>query len=207
MIVRTLHFDRMIRRAIGDVGQVVVMGAGYDMRAYGGLRREGVTFFELDQAKVQRHKREALAAAGIPSDHVRFVEIDFEIDAPFEKLRDAGFDPSRKTLFLWEGVTLYLSEADVRRMIRALREKAAPGSLLLADFYAKRFVDIAAKKAIRKTLDYTDEGLGFGLPFATDHERVLRAFVQSEGMALGEVQFMGAASDKGPFMVVAEMRI
>jgi O-methyltransferase involved in polyketide biosynthesis len=52
-VVRTLHVDRVIERVIDEVEQFVVMGAGYDTRAYGDFHRDGVTFFELDQAGVR----------------------------------------------------------------------------------------------------------------------------------------------------------
>ena len=58
----------------------------------------------------------------------------------------------------------------------------------------------------KKTLDYTDEGLGFSLPLGSNHEEVLQEFVESESMIVGETYFMGSASDKGPFMVVAEVK-
>ena len=58
----------------------------------------------------------------------------------------------------------------------------------------------------KKTLDYTNEGLGFSLPLATNYEETLREFVESESMSMGETYFMGSANDKGPFMVVVEMR-
>lgn len=207
MVVRTLHFDRIIERAITNVEQFVVMGAGYDTRAYGEFRRDGVTFYELDQPNVQEHKRKALSDAGIDSDHVRFVPVDFRTQNAFEKLIDAGFDSSKKTLFLWEGVTLYLTESDIRKTIQDVRNHSPAGSILLGDFYAERFIDISKPKAVQKTLDYTNEGLGFGLPFATNYDQVLQDFIESEGMSLGEAYFMGSSNDKGPFMVVAEMNL
>lgn len=205
MVVRTLHFDRIIQRAINGIEQFVIMGAGYDTRAYGDLRRESVVFFELDQPAVQNHKRKALAEAGIDSSHVRFVPVDFSIQNAFERLISSGFDTSKKTLFLWEGVTLYLSEEDVRKTMQDVRSHAPSGSLLVADLYAQRFIDISKPKVIRKTLDYTNEGFGFGLPFAQNHELVLREFVESKKLVLGEAQFMGSSHDSGPFSVVAEM--
>jgi len=206
VVARTLYFDRIIERVIGEVEQFVVMGAGYDVRAYGRFSREGVNFFELDQPSVQRHKRDALTEAGIPCEHVRFVTVDFSRENAFEKLTAAGYDPSRKTLFLWEGVTLYLSESEVRRTMHDVRNHAPAGSVLLADIYADRVVNIGKSAAGRKTLEYTGEGFGFSLPLATDYEDTLAAFVESESMSVRETYFMGRASDKGPFMVVVEMR-
>ena len=206
VVVRTLHFDRVIERVIGEVEQFVVMGAGYDTRAYGDFQREGVTFFELDQPRVQQHKRDALARAGIPCEHVRFVPVDFTNEDVFDKLSEAGFNQSRKTLFLWEGVTLYLSEAEVRKTMQDVHSYATAGSVLLADISADRFVNMGKRSAVKKSLDYTDEGLGFGLPLASNYQEVLREFVESESMSAGEANFMGSANDKGPFMVVAEIK-
>ena len=205
IVARTIYFDRIIDRVIGDVEQFVVMGAGYDTRAYGRFHREGVTFFELDQNNVQQHKRRALADAGIPCEHVRFVAVDFSSENAFDKLIDAGFDRSRKTLFLWEGVTLYLSVSEVRKTMQDVHNCAPPGSVLIADIYADRLVNIGKMTAVKKTLDYTNEGLGFSLPLAKNYEQVLAEFVEGESMSVGETWFMGQG-DKGPFMVVAEIR-
>ncbi len=206
VVARTLYFDRVIERVIGEVEQFVVMGAGYDTRAYGDFHGEGVTFFELDQASVQQHKRNALIKAGISCEHVRFVSVDFGKDNAFDKLSEAGFDRSRKTLFLWEGVTLYLSESDVRKTVQDVRNHAPAGSVLLADIYADRVVNLGKKSAIKKTLDYTGEGFGFSLPLDTNYQETLAEFVESESMSVGEAIFMGHTSEKGPFTVVVEMR-
>ena len=43
--------------------QFVLLGAGYDTRAYGEVKRDGLAFFELDQAKTQRLKVASLRQA------------------------------------------------------------------------------------------------------------------------------------------------
>ena len=110
---RTLHIDRMIERALPGLEQLVVLGAGYDTRAYGSLKREGLRFFELDRPATQLVKVEALRRAGIDASHVTFVSADLERDRLSDVLLAAGYEPSKRTLFLWEGVTIYLSEGDV----------------------------------------------------------------------------------------------
>lgn len=201
---RTPHFDRIIERALGHVEQFVVMGAGLDTRAYGPLKREGVRFFELDQPAVQKVKLQSLRDAEIDAEHVTFVEVDFSTENAFEKLREKGYDPNRPTLFLWEGVTLYLSEADVRQTLKDIRENAAPGSVVVADFYSEQFIEKMGSGAQNKTLEYTNEGLGFGLPFSSNYRQTLEEFLVSAGMKPGELRFMGHNDPKGPFMVVAE---
>ena len=88
VIARTFDFDRIIESAIGTIDQFVLMGAGYDTRAYRGENPHQITFFELDQPDVQAHKLQALANANIFCDHAHFVNVnvDFTRDDVFAKL-------------------------------------------------------------------------------------------------------------------------
>jgi len=204
---RTVYFDGAIARALDHVDQFVLLGAGLDTRAYGVFKQENVTYFELDQPAVQKVKRESLRVAQIDARHVTFVEVDFSQDSVFDELGKTGYDPSKQTLFLWEGVTLYLDEVAVRATLQEIRKNAAAGSVIVADFYAKRFVEELGRGAKSKALDYTKEGLSFGLAFATDYEKTVEAFLVSEEMKRKETNFMGHNNAKGPFMVVAEFSV
>jgi hypothetical protein len=86
VIARTFDFDRIIESAIGTIDQFVLMGAGYDTRAYRGENPHQITFFELDQPDVQAHKLQALANANIFCDHTHFVNVDYTRDDVFAKL-------------------------------------------------------------------------------------------------------------------------
>ena len=205
VVARTLYFDRIIERLADDIEQFVVMGAGYDTRAFGELKSRGLTFFELDQPLTQDLKVASLRAADINSSHVNFVPVDFSQESIFGKLIANGYDPKKRTIFLWEGVTLYLSEADVRKTLQDIKENAAPGSAVVADFYGERMIRSGSGFVGRKALAYTNEEFGFGLPFSTNFENILKAFLDSEGLKLAQTYFMGRASKKGPFMVVAEV--
>ncbi len=176
------------------------------MRAYGYLCRKGVSIFELDQTSVQQHKLAFSESAGIPCDHVSFVTVDFGKEGIFEKLIESGFDPAKKTLFLWEGVTLYLSEADVRKTMHEVQSKAANGSVLLADFYADSMVAKFKSGSAKKSLDYTGEGVDFSLNLAVNYEEELVKFVTSESMSVGGTFFLGRTGKNGPFTVVVEMK-
>ena len=207
MIARTIYCDRIIARLAGAAEQFVVLGAGYDTRAYGVLKQSGLRFFELDQAQTQGNKIAQLAKAGIDARHVTFISVDFSQHSVFEKLQQHGYDRSKKTIFLWEGVTLYLSEHDVRAMLAEIAANAVSDSAVVADFYAHRFIQIGQSRAGKKTLGLTDENLGFGLPFARDYASVFSRFIASESLSVGEHVFMGAADKNGPFVVVSEIRV
>jgi methyltransferase (TIGR00027 family) len=203
---RTVHFDSVIARAIEHVDQFVLMGAGYDTRAYGDLAASGVTVFEVDQANVQEHKRSMIAAAGIRCENVTFVSVDFSVDNLFSKLAASGFDASRKTLFLWEGVSLYLSAEQVAATLAMVKQRAQSGSVLVADLYADRLVRTLGKANLNeRVLEMTSETLDFSLPFATNWQQVLADFVTSQSLQQGETHFLGSSNKAGPYAVVVEM--
>jgi len=204
--VRTLYIDRILDRAAPDMEQFVLIGSGYDSRAYLCSEKHRMKCFELDRAGTQRLKTDALTKAGIESSHVNFIPVDFECENAFDKLSEAGWDPSRKTLFLFEGVTLYLEEETVRTTLRYIAERAAPGSVLTLDIYAQKVIDDLTRRT-RRVLEYTNEALSFGLPFETDFERVLADFIESEDLRLGETFFLGRTHETGPYGVVAEVLI
>ena len=210
VINRTLYFDEIIARAKGDVEQFVVMGAGFDTRCYGPLQASGLALFELDKAGTQQAKRSLLQKAAINTAHVRFVEVDFSTQSWYENLEAAGYDPHKKTLFLWEGVTLYFSEQDVRNTLREMQSHSAAGSVAVTDFYARRFVQgetFPGMKISIQALKMTDEELGFGVDFSGDPQKSLNTFIEKEGATVGESHFMGRDTDKGTFMAVIGIKL
>jgi len=131
LAARTSFFDRMVVAAIGrGVRQIVVGAAGYDGRA---LRyaKPGVRWFEVDHPATQRDKRGRLERLGISAPQVRFVEADFTRDPLAERLLAAGLDPGAPSLFLLEGIAVYLEPAVLETVLDQLREVAAPGSRLV----------------------------------------------------------------------------
>ena len=206
IIARTTYFDQIIKRAAKITEQFVVMGAGFDTRAYDPAL-SALTFFELDHPRTQGMKKSWLTKAGIASDHVKFVALDFSQDDLLSKLLAAGFDKNTASIFLWEGVTLYLSESDVRKMLQTFRQYAPPGSVLLVDFYAKRLINMMNNKAAAKTLDLTNEGLTFGLPLEADESVVFDEFIGSQGLIVGTTHYLGSETKQGCYAVVSEIRL
>lgn len=202
---RSPRFDQLIEAHRARVEQVVILGAGLDTRAYGPLAATGLSLFELDQPTEQRAKRAALSRAGISSDHVCFVEVDFAAGEWSGALLHSGFDPARPTLFLWEGVTLYLSDADIARTLKTLHLLSAPGSVLLLDLYATRFLALARKGAMAAVLEQTGEGVAFGLDLSSDAPACLDRFAAAHGLRVDAAYFLGSAHRQGPFAVIAAL--
>ncbi len=121
-IARTKLIDDALSQALRDgIRQVVILGAGFDCRAYRLDGLENAKIFEVDHPSTLVKKREILGKAlrEIPK-KVRFVEIDFNRQALPEVLDRAGFQLSERTVFLWEGVTNYLTAEAVDSVLRFL---------------------------------------------------------------------------------------
>jgi methyltransferase (TIGR00027 family) len=130
LLARTRFFDTVVLEALRrGIDQVVIVGAGYDDRALR-FRSPGVRFFELDHPDTQADKRRRVEALGADLDGLVFVPLDVTRDPVAELLADAGHEASRATLFLCEGIVIYLEMGDIVYLLRGLAERAAPSSEL-----------------------------------------------------------------------------
>jgi methyltransferase (TIGR00027 family) len=133
-VARTRLIDDLVTDALsaGSIGQLVILGAGFDSRAWRLPGLEKVTVFEVDHPATQQVKRQALGGiVGPPAWQVRFVPVDFERDDLGQALGAAGYRDGVPSLFVWEGVTNYLTPPAVDQTLGAVRDLAAPGSLLV----------------------------------------------------------------------------
>ena len=130
--------DRILDAARRGVGQLVILGAGFDTFA---LRYPniGMKVFEVDLPATEALKRGRLAAAEIPIPRqLHFVSVDFERDDFARKLTEAGFDPAQPAFFNWMGVTYYLEKDAIRATLAKLGNLAAAGSELTLDYMGLR---------------------------------------------------------------------
>jgi methyltransferase (TIGR00027 family) len=137
---RTRFFDEQVLAAISaGIPQVVIVGAGYDDRALR-FRSQGVRFFELDHPDTQADKAARLRAmrAGPGSDGPTLAAADFRRDDVAAVLAASGHDASRPSLFICEGLLVYLDQPACVRLLGALRERAAAGSRLAASLSIHR---------------------------------------------------------------------
>jgi methyltransferase (TIGR00027 family) len=133
---RTLIFDRAIASAM-PVAQLVILGAGLDTRAWRLDGLEDTLVFEVDRPGTQAWKRDRAAALKHRAKDVRFVSTDFRQNMLAPLLQSAGFDPGKPTFWLWEGVTMYLTEDAVSANLGALAALSPPGSHLAFTYLQK----------------------------------------------------------------------
>ena len=198
MLIRTRFIDDRLLGAIqSGASQVVILGAGFDTRAYRFaelLRDQRV--FEVDYQSTQEIKRRRLEAAGITlPPFLRFAEIDFNRDKLGDVLRHAGYQPAEKSFFIWEGVSMYLPEGAVRGTLRAVASDSAPGTALVMDFAGRATIDMLEKFPHLAQHNYTThwgEPWLFGVPDTHENE-----FFRECGLELREtLGFFGRAAAK-----------
>ena len=143
-IARTKHIDRTLKQCIeAGVEQLVILGAGYDSRPYRfqDLLKE-TKVFEVDHPDTQARKKEKLSKLlGSPPEWVTFVAMDFNTDRLDVRLPEAGYDASRKTFFVWEGVCMYLSPEAVDETLSYADHYSAPGSSIIFDYIYRSVVE------------------------------------------------------------------
>jgi methyltransferase (TIGR00027 family) len=137
LYARTAWFDAVFAEELrSDVRQIVLVGAGYDSRAYRfrDMLRD-TRIFEVDVPTTQERKRSILeeAKVAIP-DQVRFVPVNFKTDTLDQVLPNHGFDTAARTLFIWEGVMYYLEAESVDRVLEFVVRSSGHASCLCFDY-------------------------------------------------------------------------
>lgn len=141
MLCRKRYIDERLADAVHDVEAVVNLGAGFDTRGCRLPALADVPVWELDQPANVRLKRARLRRlfGQIPA-HLMLIATDFDHDDLATTLAANGYTTNRRTFFLWEAVTQYLTEAAVRGTFEFLASAAA-GSRLVFTYVRRDFLD------------------------------------------------------------------
>ncbi len=134
MAIRTVAIDEEVRAAAAP--QVVILGAGFDGRAWRMRELGEAVVFEVDHPDTQRDKVGRATALARTAGEVRFVPVDFTRERLEDKLAAAGHDPTRATTWIWEGVVMYLTRAEVDATLAVVAARSTPGSRLIIAYAA-----------------------------------------------------------------------
>jgi methyltransferase (TIGR00027 family) len=133
--MRTGVIDHMLEAALErGARQVVLLGAGLDTRGHRMRRLTDAVVFEVDHGDTQSFKRTRARALELHAREIRYVSCDFQRSRFDEALITAGFDASLQSCFVWEGVTMYLTEVAFERALAALSGLCAPRSTLILTY-------------------------------------------------------------------------
>ena len=127
---RTRWFDAILLQAIeGGVRQVVIVAAGYDCRALR-FRTPDVRFIEVDHPATQTDKRRILGELGADTTDVAYAAANSTVDDVAAALSAVGHNHDEATVFLVEGLLIYLNEPTIVSLLTALRSRATADSRL-----------------------------------------------------------------------------
>jgi methyltransferase (TIGR00027 family) len=194
---RTTFYDQALARHLPHAEQLVILGAGFDTRAYRLPADARVRSFEVDQPATQAFKREVLERAGIDTSRVTFLTADFERDDWLEKLVEAGFDARKRSFFTWESVTMYLERGAVEATLRRIAGMA-PGTAVAFDYVASELITSRSlfMRYARAVMRMTGEPWKFGLGNAPPARERVAEFLASCGLALEEHRSFGPETDR-----------
>lgn len=187
VVGRTRFIDETLARLLAHgLDQVVVLGAGFDARAYriAGIDRAQV--IEVDAPPMSERKRGRMREllGELPA-HVTFAAADFERDDLRGVLGGAGLDDARPAMFIWEGVTSYLEAAAVDATLEAVAASAGRGSTVAFTFLDGATLrgerELPGANAAMDAVRRAGEPFRFGL----DPEELHR-FLAERGFELGE---------------------
>lgn len=213
MIVRTRFIDEALERAVtAGAGQILILGAGFDSHAYRcqPLLRN-LRVFEVDRPETQAYKKERVkAVVGAPPDNLSYVAIDFEHQSLREVLVANGYDFSRRSLVVMEGVTMYLDEPALREILQQIASHPA-GSSVVFDFVSSvliasmQGIDVAklppaARKFVERFLHLIrDEPWRFGFPYRGE-----RDYLEAFGFDVPEILVIGGEDSARRYLTRAD---
>ena len=185
IVARTRYIDdRVILSMNEGMTQLVIIGAGYDTRAHRIPNiKESMRPFEIDHPITQRLKISRLnQILGKMSDHVTYVPVDFEKQNLWNALDQSGYDYSQKTLFIWEGVSMYITPEAVDQTLSFVVTNSIKGSGIIFNYCFQSLVDgtctLFGAEKFRKYVMKKEEPILFGI-----EEGKTESFLKSRGFS------------------------
>lgn len=169
LVARDRYIDDVLQSFLNEgLQQLVMLGAGYDSRAYR-FDLAGTKIFEIDHPATQSDKLAKLQAIfGKVPENIAYIPIDFNTQTLAARLLESGYDPGRQTLFIWQGVTMYLTGEAVDATLDFVVKHSGAGSAVVFDYVYRSVLDGRQRhgeiNGMRRYRFMTSEGLTFGIP-------------------------------------------
>jgi methyltransferase (TIGR00027 family) len=135
LALRTMVIDDAVRAGLArGAKQLVILGAGLDGRAFRMAELVGVHVFEVDHPATQALKRERASVLTKTCAELTYVPVDFERDALQAALQAAGHRTDVPTVWVWEGVVMYLTLEALRATLAIISARSAPQSTTIVQY-------------------------------------------------------------------------
>jgi methyltransferase (TIGR00027 family) len=182
---RITFYDQAVATHLAGADQLVILGAGFDTRAFRLPAGSVVRCFEVDEPRTQAFKLDMLQKTALGRDHATFVPADFDIEDWFEKLVASGFDPAKRSIFTWESVTMYLDRGSVVDSLRNIASTAA-GTVIAFDYFSDEIITSSSPfmRYSRAIIKITGEPWIFGIDNTPPVRERVAEFVAACGLRL-----------------------
>ena len=171
LTARTRFFDEIFVRAAKDkTPQIILLGAGYDTRAirFQHLTKDSV-IYELDAPTTQSEKKKYFESNKIQlPENIVFVPINFNTDDLEQKLLSYGYNPNKKSLFIWEGVTMYINQESVENTLSFVKDNSGIGSTIAFDYFYDSVINGTSNSFGAKELSNSASKVGEKLHFGIE---------------------------------------
>jgi methyltransferase (TIGR00027 family) len=143
ILCRTRYIDDVLKRSLEDgIDQLVILGAGFDSRAYRIAGMDQVQVFEVDLPGTRKLKQSRVEKAlGAVPENVTFIGMNFDQQNLDDILRAAGFQRGKRTLFIWEGVTQYITAEAVNNTLEFVSGVSGVGSAIVFTYVRRGLID------------------------------------------------------------------
>ncbi len=206
---RVILFDRIMEKYVDKMEQIVIPGVGFDLIALKFTKGKNIKVFELDQVNTINVKVDTLKKAGIKHDWVNYIPVDYSKESWVDKLLEAGFDKTKKTLFIWQSVSLFLEAALVKETLKKLSDLCVDGSVIAQDFYSKAFAQgdySKSAKSQKRIIEKMGEPWKFGIDMSNKPKVAVELFLKDCGLKLTEYFRFGEKLGIKPFYCITEAR-
>lgn len=161
LAVRTKYMDDEILHAVNKdhVSQVVMVGCGGDSRAYRLDLPATVTVFELDYDIVLQYRTRVFSSLQAkPACHVVPVPCDLSLPSWVDLLIGAGFTPQQPTLWITEGILMYLTIPQIDVLMHAIVDMSGSDVVVIGDVYNSAQLTGPSREAFRSVFNSLGQG-------------------------------------------------
>ncbi len=204
---RIVVFDKIMEKYVNEMEQIVLPGSGFDFITLRYSEGKKIKVFELDQANTLNVKVETLRKAGIRHDWINYIPVDYNKESWVDKLLKAGFDKTKKTLFFWQSVSLYLDINIVKEALREMADLCVDGSVVVQDFYSETYClgeySYLAKRNM-KLIEKMGEPTKFGIKMSNNPKEAVSSFLNDCGLKMTDYIQFGEKLNIEPFYCIVE---
>lgn len=154
LLCRTRYIDDVLKKLLEEgVEQLVILGAGFDSRVYRIAGVDQVQVFEVDLPETIKLKQARIEKVlGSVPGYVTFVGMDFDKQKLGDLLKVAGFQKGMKTLFIWEGVTQYITAEAVKDTLAFVSDVSGDGSAIVFTYIRQGIIDGTACSEVERRI-------------------------------------------------------